>query len=164
MLRACVGQFSTGLFQVDPAVGRNVIHEGCSAPVGADLEDVGAVASHSPIEEHGPVDDDPHRLQAFDFSGSELSGHGHHGMEEVPVPNSRLADGVDVGQPGQQFTERRGELTPGQLCAQTVVDSTAAERDVLVWRSGTGSAARDDRTPSVSMLAEVEHDHLVAPR
>ena len=55
-------------------------------------------------------------------------------MEEVPVTQFRLADGVDIGQPGQQFAEGGVNLTAGQLCAEAVVDTAAAESDVLVRR------------------------------
>ena len=47
-------------------------------------------------------------------------------MEEVAVAQLGLADDVDVGQPRQQFAERRRQLTAGQLGAEAVVDAAAA--------------------------------------
>ena len=56
-------------------------------------------------------------------------------MEEVAVAQLRFADGVDVRQSGQQFTERRSQLATGQLRTQAVVDTAATEGDVLVRRT-----------------------------
>jgi len=53
-------------------------------------------------------------------------------VEEVARAEHRIADDVDVGQPGEQFTESRRELSAGQLVAQAVMDTAAAEGYVLV--------------------------------
>ena len=83
-------------------------------------------------------------------------------MEEVAVAQLRLADGVDVGQPGEQFAERGGQLTAGQLRAQAVVDSAAAECDVLVRRTRKVQSLWMIEYFGIAVGRGVEHDHLVA--
>ena len=83
-------------------------------------------------------------------------------MEEVAVTQLRLADGLDVRQAGQQFAEDRGQLATGQLRTQAVVDSTAAECDMLVRRARQIKALRMIEHLGVPVGRGVEHDHLVA--
>src|SRR5690606_2422309 len=59
-----------------------------------------------------------------------------HAVVEVGQQQLRLAHGADAGQPGEQLTEHRLDLLPGEVGAEAEVRAGAAEPDVRVGVTG----------------------------
>ncbi len=76
----------------------------------------------------------------------ERAGHRADGVDEVAPEVGGLAGG-DIGQLGQQLTEERPELRPGNMRAQAEMPPTATKTQMRVWFPAEVQPFRDGRRP-----------------